>query len=182
MEQPPPNPPPHGAGGAQPRHRFDTPIGERVRTIAPPRGSAIRPPNTAENFNVKPNHLQRVEEDQFDGDRKWDPYDHVERFEKVCRIFRYGADQLENVKLELFPMSLTGEAALWFKELDENTLTTWDELRDAFIERFFPLQLVEKLKIDIRSFKQERDEDLVDAWKRLKELLRKCPGHGIEKD
>ena len=83
------------------------------------------------------------------------------------------------LKLELFPFSLTGEAASWYKNLDDNIFETWEELREGFIERFFPAQLVETMKLEIRAFKQISGEDLVDAWKRLKELMRNCPGHGI---
>nr|XP_043639352.1 uncharacterized protein LOC122610425 [Erigeron canadensis] len=156
---------------------FDRTIGESTRVIAPNRGSAIRPPTTAPNFNVKGNHLSRVEKNQFDGVAKWDPYDHVEKFEKVCRLFKYGETQMPLVKLELFPLSLTGEAANWYKNLDDNIFETWEELREGFIERFFPAQLVETMKLEIRAFKQLSGEDLVDAWKRLKELMRNCPGH-----
>nr|XP_043633119.1 circumsporozoite protein-like [Erigeron canadensis] len=95
-------------------HPFDRTIGESTRVIAPNRGSASRPPTTAPNFNVKGNHLSRVEENQFDGVVKWDPYDHVEKFEKVCRLFKYGETQMPLVKLELFPLSLTGEATNWY--------------------------------------------------------------------
>nr|XP_043606983.1 uncharacterized protein LOC122578972 [Erigeron canadensis] len=160
-------------------HLFDRTIGESTRVIAPNRGSAIRPPTTAPNFNVKGNHLSQVEENQFDGVVKWDPYDHVEKFEKVCRLFKYGETQMPHVKLELFPLSLTGEAANWYKNLDENIFEKWEELREGFIERFFPSQLVETMKLEIQAFKQLSGEDLVDAWKRLKELMRICPGHGI---
>nr|XP_043619816.1 uncharacterized protein LOC122591623 [Erigeron canadensis] len=160
-------------------HPFDRTIGESTRVIAPNRGSAIRPPTTGPNFNVKGNHLFRVEENQFDKVVKWDPYDHVEKFEKVCRLFKYGETQMPHVKLELFPLSLTGEAANWYKNLDENIFKTWEELREGFIKRFFPTQLVETMKLEIRAFKQLSGEDLVDAWKRLKELMRNCPGHDI---
>nr|XP_043614102.1 uncharacterized protein LOC122586053 [Erigeron canadensis] len=128
---------------------------------------------------VKGNHLSRVEENQFDGVVKWDPYDHVEKFEKVCRLFKYGETHMPHVKLDLFPLSLTGEAANWYKNLDDNIFETWQELREGFIERFFPAQLVETMKLEIRAFKQLSGKDLVDAWKRLKELMRNCPGHGI---
>nr|XP_043615909.1 uncharacterized protein LOC122587808 [Erigeron canadensis] len=159
-------------------HPFDRTIGESTRVIAPNRGSVIRPPTTSPNFNVKGNHLSRVEENQFDGVVKWDPYDDVEKFEKVCRLFKYGETQMPHVKLELFPLSLTGEEATWYKNLDENIFETWEELREGFIERLFMAQLVETMKLEIRAFKQHSGENLVDAWKRLKELMRNCPGHG----
>ncbi|GJS87620.1 monodehydroascorbate reductase [Tanacetum coccineum] len=42
------------------------------------------------------------------------------------------------VRLMMFPLSLTGKAKTWLDELNEGTIETWDELRTAFISRFFP--------------------------------------------
>nr|XP_043633111.1 uncharacterized protein LOC122604289 [Erigeron canadensis] len=127
-------------------HPFDRTIGKSTRLIAPNRGSAIHPPPTAPNFNVKGNHITRVEENQFDGVHKWDPYDHMEKFKKVCRLFKYGETQMPHVKLELFPLSHTGEAVNWYDELEANIFETWNEMREAFIERFFPAKVFETLK------------------------------------
>ncbi|GKA25321.1 reverse transcriptase domain-containing protein [Tanacetum coccineum] len=44
----------------------------------------------------------------------------------------------EAVCLMMFPLSLTSEAKTWLDELNEGTIETWDELRTAFISRFFP--------------------------------------------
>ncbi|GKD12964.1 hypothetical protein Tco_1197371 [Tanacetum coccineum] len=39
----------------------------------------------------------------------------------------------EAVKLRTFPFSLFGEANTWLNELDEGAITSWNELREAFI-------------------------------------------------
>ena len=36
-----------------------------------------------------------------------------------------------------------------------------------------------KLRNEITSFHQHEDENLYEAWERFKELLRRCPHHGI---
>ncbi|GJX97878.1 reverse transcriptase domain-containing protein [Tanacetum coccineum] len=51
----------------------------------------------------------------------------------------------EAVRLMMFPLSLTGEAKTWLDELNEGTIETWDELRTAFISRFFPPALFDRL-------------------------------------
>ncbi|GJZ77472.1 reverse transcriptase domain-containing protein [Tanacetum coccineum] len=48
----------------------------------------------------------------------------------------------EAVRLMMFSLSLTEEAKTWLDELNERTIKTWDELRTAFISRFFPLALL----------------------------------------
>nr|GEW59697.1 reverse transcriptase domain-containing protein [Tanacetum cinerariifolium] len=72
------------------------------------------------------------------------------------------------------PPSLTGEAKTWMDELNEGTIKTWDELRTAFISRFFPPALFNRLLKEIRAFSQLKNESLTDAWLRMKEMLRNC--------
>ncbi|GKC38264.1 reverse transcriptase domain-containing protein [Tanacetum coccineum] len=74
----------------------------------------------------------------------------------------------------MFPLSLIGEAKTWLDELNEGTIKTWDELRTAFISRFFPSALFERLLGEIRAFSQHENESLIDAWLRMKEMLRNC--------
>ena len=45
--------------------------------------------------------------------------------------------------------------------------------------KYFPPIKNAKLRNEITSFHQLEDESLYDAWKRFKELLRRCSHHGI---
>ncbi|GKA01268.1 reverse transcriptase domain-containing protein [Tanacetum coccineum] len=54
-------------------------------------------------------------------------------------------------------------------------------MRRAFINRFFPPSLFNRLLLEIRSFSQLVCESLTDAWLRLKSMLQKCHGHGLTK-
>ncbi|GJZ81620.1 hypothetical protein Tco_0646614 [Tanacetum coccineum] len=54
-------------------------------------------------------------------------------------------------------------------------------MRRAFISRFFPPLLFNRLLLEIRNFSQLICESLTDAWLRLKSMLRKCHGHGLIK-
>ncbi|GJW22084.1 reverse transcriptase domain-containing protein [Tanacetum coccineum] len=54
-------------------------------------------------------------------------------------------------------------------------------MRKAFINRFFPPLLFNRLLLEIRNFSQLVCESLTDAWLRLKSMLRKCHGHGLTK-
>ncbi|GKD66376.1 reverse transcriptase domain-containing protein [Tanacetum coccineum] len=48
-----------------------------------------------------------------------------------------GKNQEEAVMLRTFPFSLSDEATTWLNELNEETITSWNELREAFISRYF---------------------------------------------
>ncbi|GKF26846.1 reverse transcriptase domain-containing protein [Tanacetum coccineum] len=82
-------------------------------------------------------------------------------------MFKYRDTENEVVRLMTFPLSLTIE--------------TWDELRTAFISRFFPPALFDRLLREIRAFSQHENESLTNAWIRMKEMLKNCNGHNLSK-
>ncbi|GJT02412.1 reverse transcriptase domain-containing protein [Tanacetum coccineum] len=47
----------------------------------------------------------------------------------------------EAVKLLIFPFSLCDEAKTWFNKLNEESITSWEQMRRAFINQFFPPSL-----------------------------------------
>ncbi|GJY60700.1 reverse transcriptase domain-containing protein [Tanacetum coccineum] len=57
----------------------------------------------------------------------------------------------------------------------------WDELQTAFISRFFPPALFDRLLREICAFSQHENESLTDAWLRIKEMLRNFHGHNLSK-
>ncbi|GKC90046.1 reverse transcriptase domain-containing protein [Tanacetum coccineum] len=54
-------------------------------------------------------------------------------------------------------------------------------MRKDFINKFFPPSLFNRLLLEIRNFSQLVCESLTEAWLRLKNMLRKCHGHGLTK-
>ncbi|GJW96520.1 phospholipase-like protein [Tanacetum coccineum] len=67
----------------------------------------------------------------------------------------------------------------WVNRLSPGTINTWDLLKKAFIQRYYPSSLTTKQLEDIHNFKQEGDESLYQAWERYNDLLYKCPIHDI---
>ncbi|GJT62313.1 reverse transcriptase domain-containing protein [Tanacetum coccineum] len=123
----------------------DEPIWATDHVVAPTPGSAITIPETANEFAIKSNHLTLVKGNQFDGRTKTDPHKHIHEFLGICDMFKYRDTEDEVVRLMMFPLSPTGEAKTWMDELNEGTMETWNELRTAFISRFFPLTLFDRL-------------------------------------
>ncbi|GKC19085.1 reverse transcriptase domain-containing protein [Tanacetum coccineum] len=127
----------------------DEPMWAADRVVALTPGSAITIPETANEFAIKGNHLTLVKGNQFDGRTKTDPHKHIHEFLRICDMFKYRDTENEVVRLMMFPLSLTGEAKTWLDELNEGTIKTWDELRTAFISRFFPPALFDRLLEEI---------------------------------
>ncbi|GKC15672.1 reverse transcriptase domain-containing protein [Tanacetum coccineum] len=128
------------------------------------RSFAITIPDTANEFAIKGNHLTLVKGNQFDGRTETDLHKHIHEFLRICDMFKYRDTVNEAVCLMMFPLSLTGEAKTWLDELNEGTITTWDELRTASISQFFPPALFDRLLGEIRAFSQHENETLTDAW------------------
>ncbi|GJU29780.1 reverse transcriptase domain-containing protein [Tanacetum coccineum] len=159
----------------------DQPMWESAKTVAPTPNSAIIQLDVDDNFVINSTHLKMILENKFDGYLRADPPDYIHEFLAICDMFKYGKTQSEAVKLLIFPFSLCDEAKTWFNELNEESITSWEQMRRAFINRFFPPSLFNRLLLEIRSFSQNVCESLVDAWLRLKSMLRKCHRHGLSK-
>ncbi|GKA49321.1 putative reverse transcriptase domain-containing protein [Tanacetum coccineum] len=132
----------------------DEPIWATNRVVAPTPGFAITIPETENEFAIKGNHLTLVKGKQFDGRTKTDPHKHIHEFLRICDMFKYKDTENEVVRLMMFPLSLTGEAKTWLDELNKGTIETWDELQTAFISRFFPPSLFNRLLEEIHAFSQ----------------------------
>ncbi|GJY94888.1 reverse transcriptase domain-containing protein [Tanacetum coccineum] len=150
---------------------------ENAKIVVPTPNSAIVQPNVDENFVINSTHLKMISENKFDGIQRADPHDHIREFLAICDMFKYVETQSEAVKLLIFPFSLYDEAKTWFNELNEESITSWEQLRRAFINRFFPPSLFNRLLLEIRNFSQNIYKSLTDAWLRLKSMLRKGHRH-----
>ncbi|GJX96956.1 ribonuclease H-like domain-containing protein [Tanacetum coccineum] len=73
-------------------------------------------------------------------------------FLEISNLFQYDENQEEVVMLRTFPFSLTGEAKTWLNELNEGTITSWNEMREAFISRHFSPAKFIRLLNEIQSF------------------------------
>nr|XP_043627943.1 uncharacterized protein LOC122599488 [Erigeron canadensis] len=111
---------------------FHTRIEDLPRTIPTSRQSVVLSPEI-DTFTVKGNHLQMVKDFCFDGKNKRDPHEHLDKYEMICNLFNYGENQSNNVKMKLFPMSLTGEAHKWQDE-DESIVEAWLRMNDLLWE------------------------------------------------
>ncbi|GJR12434.1 reverse transcriptase domain-containing protein [Tanacetum coccineum] len=159
----------------------DQPMWESAKTVAPTPNSAIVQPNVDDNFVINSTHLNMIQENKFDGYLRADLHDHIREFLAICNMFRYGETQSEAIKLLIFPFSLCDEAKTWFNELNEESITSWEPMKRAFINRFFPPSLFNRVLLEFRNFSQLECESLTDAWLRLKNMLRKCHGHDLTK-
>ena len=66
--------------------------------------------------------------------------------------------------------------------LPTRSLTSWEEVRSAFLSHFYTKSKTATLRQRIATFKQLVDEPFCDAWERFNVYRRECPHHGFEED
>nr|GEY09364.1 reverse transcriptase domain-containing protein [Tanacetum cinerariifolium] len=83
------------------------------------------------------------------------------------------------IKLMMFPYSLEGAARVWHDKEPPNSILTWEDLVNKFVNQFFPPSKTTHLKNEISRFTQRFEETFGEAWERFKEMLSACPHHGF---
>ncbi|XP_061340962.1 uncharacterized protein LOC133287381 [Gastrolobium bilobum] len=139
-------------------------------------------PGVEGNFDLKPGMIQLLQSmTQYHGLPKEDPHKHITKFMKISDTFSVHGVSTDAMRMRLFPFSLAGAAEEWVEDLPAQSITTWKELGEAFLMRFFPPRKVCDLRDDITGFRQYVDESIHESWTRFKGLIKKCPTHGLPK-
>ncbi|KAL5547351.1 hypothetical protein UlMin_007038 [Ulmus minor] len=140
----------------------------------------VRPEITANHFEFKPMMFQMLQTvGQFSGLPHEDPHLHLKQFLEVASNFKIPGVADDAFRLRLFPYSLKDRAKVWLNSLEPNSVTSWNGLAEKFLTKYFPPTKNARMRNDITSFRQTDDESLFEAWERFKDLLRRCPHHGI---
>ena len=104
---------------------------KKLGEFATPNDDYLRAPITqpaveAENYEIKPNFLTLVQQNQFGGSASEDAGMHLNTFTEICDMMRIKDVNPDAIKLRLFPFSLRGKAKEWLLSLPKGTITTWD--------------------------------------------------------
>ena len=88
-------------------------------------------------FKIPTGHVKRVMKNIFSGDGTKSAREHIEMIEEICGLFRLPGISEDYVKRKLLFMSLSGNARIWFRSLDEEATTEWSVLRKIFFLKYF---------------------------------------------
>ena len=145
--------------GAEHQPRAARPIGTYDRPNIHGHRFGIRAPAVAaNNFEVKSGLLNVIENNKYHGLALEDPFDHLDKFDSYCGLSKTNGVSEDALKLKLFPFSLGDKARQWEKSLPSHSITTWDECKRAFLEKFFSSSRTAKLRNEISSFQQKNLE------------------------
>lgn len=128
--------------------------------------SGIAPPNmTATHFELKPVMFEMIQTmGQFGGLPYEDPHSHLKSFLEIADAFSLNGVPEEALRLKLFPFTLRDRAKAWLNSQAPNSITTWKDLAEKFLQKYFPPTRNVKLRNDILLFRQETFH-IASNWK-----------------
>jgi len=131
-------------------------------------------------LEIKPAFLTLIITHQFKAMDHEDPCSHLSTFYELVGTMDFQSGDLENVYMHLFSLSLAGKAKDWLRSLPNQSLTSWNDVEEKFLQRFFPISRYIKAKSEIFVFRQGEDKSFCETRERFKMILRKCLNHGFE--
>ncbi|XP_022860306.1 uncharacterized protein LOC111380876 [Olea europaea var. sylvestris] len=157
-------------------------IRDYIRPVVNDNYSGIaHPAIAANNFELKPGLIHMVQQNHFGGAAVEDQNAHLGSFLEICDTVKMNGVTEDAIRLRLFSFSLRDKAKAWFQSLPYGSITTWDDLAQKFLTKYFPPSKSTQLHSEISQFKQLDFEPFYEAWERFKDLLRRCPQHGFQK-
>ena len=116
----------------------------------------------------------------YHGVESENPYSFMRDFEDVCSAFLSIGSPLHIICLVLFPFALKEKAKIWFHSLAPNSIFTWENMRNEFLNKFFPPARTNALMRAIQNFSEKLGEPFAALWERYKDLLHAIPHHGLD--
>ncbi|XP_042443989.1 uncharacterized protein LOC122029101 [Zingiber officinale] len=149
----------------------DTPMVDHSRTMkelaAPDEAfkySCITYPTLAGDFELRSGLIHLLP--KYQGLSGEDPNRHLHEFHVVCSTMKPQGISEEDIKLRAFPFSLIGAVKDWLYYLPRGFITSWIDMKKAFLEKFFPASRTATIRKSICGIQQVVGETLYDYWER----------------
>ncbi|KAM1145945.1 hypothetical protein COP2_039034 [Malus domestica] len=133
-----------------------------------------------DEFELKSSLLHHIA--KYHGLSMEDPNKHLKEFEVVCSSMTPVNVDGNILKMKAFPFSLMDKAKDWLYELAPGTVTSWESMKRAFLEKFFPTSRIILLRKKISGIQQEEGESFPTYYERFKSLVASCPQHQMKEE
>ncbi|CAN6685913.1 unnamed protein product [Malus baccata var. baccata] len=137
-------------------------------------------PEKTDEFELKSSLLHHIP--KYHGLPMEDPNKHLKEFEVVCSSMTPINVDGSILKMKAFPFSLMEKAKDRLYELAPGTVTSWESMKRAFLEKFFPTSRVILLRKRISGIQQEEGESFPTYYERFKSLVASCPQHQMKEE
>jgi len=137
-------------------------------------------PGKTNEFKLKSSLLHHIP--KFHGLSMEDPNKHLKEFEVVCSSMTPINVDGSILKMKDFPFSLNEKANDWLYELAPGTVSSWESMKRAFLEKFFPTSRVILLRKKINGIQQDQGESFPAYHERFKSQVASCPQHQMKEE
>ena len=121
--------------------------------------SCIRLPGEGNQFLMNSEMIRLLP--VYQGVDSENPYSFMRDFKDVCSAFLSTGSPLHIICMVLFPFSLKEKAKIWFHSLAPNSIFTWEDMRNEFLNKFFPSARTNALIRAIQNFSEKPSELLL---------------------
>ncbi|XP_062008347.1 uncharacterized protein LOC133725208 [Rosa rugosa] len=179
----PPPSPPHLSSGEEEEQRQEDMANRTLRELATPdveqQPLCIAYPNQNEagGFELKSGMIHYLP--KFHGFSTEDANLHLKELHVVCSGMKPATIHENHVMLRAFPFTLEGKAKEWLYNLPSGSLTTWNQVKQAFLEQYFPATKAASIRKDICAIRQMHGESFGEYYERFMCLVASCPNHQI---
>ena len=168
----------YGTNAASPDDQFSLPALEYI-----PKCKNMRPSSSfnssAKSFSpfTQSSYLNIAPLPIFRGSPDECPITHLSRFSKVCRA--NNASSIE-MMTRIFPVTLDGEAALWYDlNIEPYNSLSWEEIKSSFLQAYNRMGLADELRSELMRINQDSEESVRSYFLRLQWVLSRWPDHGL---
>ena len=124
----------------------------------------------ARNYELKNIHFNMLP--SFHGMSTEDPLAHIRGiFNMVSNMALVEGVTKQHLKVKVFPYTMKDKAKTWLNSLRPRTLTSWNDIQNKFLEKFFSTQKTDTLRDNIMQFTQQANETFSEAWERFNNFL-----------
>ncbi|XP_050122877.1 uncharacterized protein LOC126600335 [Malus sylvestris] len=173
--------PPHFSSIKEEKPQGDMADNRTLRELATPNTDqqplCITYPNDEGGCELKSGMIHYLP--KFHGFSTEDANKHLMEFHVVCSGMRPANVNEEQVKLRAFPFTLEAKAKEWLYNLPPGSMNTWNQVKQAFLEQYFPATKAASIRKDICAIRQQHGEPFGDYYERFTHLVASCPNHQI---
>ncbi|GKA79228.1 hypothetical protein Tco_0785824 [Tanacetum coccineum] len=83
--------------------------------------------------------LVKIRDNTFNGTIGENAFGHINNFLEVVGPIKINGVSQDRFRLSVFPISLAGAASEWFKKDCIGSVTTWEDLVEKFVQKFYQL-------------------------------------------
>ncbi|KAL0378364.1 UNVERIFIED_CONTAM: hypothetical protein Sradi_3141900 [Sesamum radiatum] len=128
-----------------------------------------------DNFQLKFGLIHLLS--SFHGLAGEDPHKHLKEFHVVCAGMKHHGITDEQLYFRAFPFSLKDKANDWLYYLPLGSIETWADMKQQFLQRFFPASRATYIRKEIYGIRHSNGESLYEYWERFKVLVASYPHH-----